>query len=512
MPLAIDYLDKEGKLRLGGGMSADQISAMLDGALRAKEQLELAATLNLSGSGSPTVKIVNHTGHKLISGYPEGRRMWLNIKWKDSSGNLVREDGAYGNLELEMDLDANGENDTVKTLLELEGEHTKIYEVHMGMTQEWAAQLVGLGYPEDLALSYDRVTGLPDFDLGQLAGAVPGASHETFHFVLNNRVVADNRIPPYGMSYEVARTRNALPEPVGQYGNPGPDGTYDYWDEIPLNKPSGATYAEINLMYQPTSWEYIQFLYLANKGTDPAQGGNAFLGEEGKNILDAWLHTGMAEPHVMASTTWGAAPGACIATPPELLGVTAGNNAEILIDWQAAENALGYALYYDQSDKAQLIPTECEQDPTCISHTDQGLTNGQEYCYKVTSRTETCESAFSNILCSTASQPGLTTRVPDLIGKTQTVAEQLIIDAGLAFAQSVGTSYSDILAEGLVISQSPASGTEVQQDSQVSVVVSLGPTPSLVCSTIVNKSACNKESTCKWEGKGKNGSCIDIAP
>jgi PKD repeat protein len=51
-------------------------------------------------------------------------------------------------------------------------------------------------------------------------------------------------------------------------------------------------------MYQPTSWEYVQFLYLANEAPTPN------LKETGKDFLDAWLATGMAEPHVMATTTW----------------------------------------------------------------------------------------------------------------------------------------------------------------------------------------------------------------
>jgi MG2 domain len=126
--------------------------------------------------------------------------------------------------------------------------------------------------------------------------------HETFHFVLNNKVAKDNRIPTYGMSYEEARKRNALPVPADQYGNPLPTGVYNYWDEVTLSPPGGAVYATIDLLYQPTSWEYIQFLWNANDGT------NAFLSEEGVNLLAAWLSTGMAEPYVMASTTWGDAP------------------------------------------------------------------------------------------------------------------------------------------------------------------------------------------------------------
>jgi hypothetical protein len=510
MPLAIAYLNSKGKLRLGGGMSTNQLNAMLDGALRAKEQLELAATLSVSGDTSPTVKIINHTGHKLISGYPEGRRMWLNIKWQDGAGALVREDGAYGPLfhadgvtPVTADDPATGQQVQVKSLLDLNGTNTRIYEAHMGMTQEWAVQLVALGYPEVLALSYDRVTGEADLTLGDLADpAYPGTSHETFHFVLNNTVVEDNRIPPYGMSYEVARVRNALPVPANQYGDPDANGVYNYWDTVTLSKPAGAVSAEIKLMYQPTSWEYIQFLSLANNGE------NAFLADEGRNMLEAWLNTDMAEPYVIASASWGAPPETCSATAPNLLNVTAGSNAEIQISWETVANVAGYRLYYDQAGKADLI-MDC---PTCTAYTDTSLTNGQQYCYKVTSHTDACESDFSTTLCATASQPGQITTVPELIGETQSAATQLILDAGLLLADPVGTAYSDTIAVDHVLSQSPAAGTQVQQDSQVNIVISLGPAPAVVCSTLESKPACSAEPSCAWEGKGKNGSCVDIAP
>jgi len=310
MPAAIEYLDSLGKLRLGGGLSTGVITALNDGVLRAEKQLNEAASLVVSGN---TLKVVNHTGHKLISGYPEGRRMWLHVTWYDSLGGVVREDGAYGPL-----VDASGNPVTVvnpadglpvqvESILDLHDANTRIYEAHYGLTQQWASQLVSLGYPGSLALGYDRYTGAPDFTLGQLAASPPGTEHESFHFAVNNTVIKDNRIPPYGMSYDEARKRNALPVPASQYGGV-PGGSYDYWDEITLVPPSAtATYAEIELLYQPTSWEYIQFLYLANNGQ------SAFLGEEGVNMLDAWLNAGdpgirMARPHVMAAAVWGTAP------------------------------------------------------------------------------------------------------------------------------------------------------------------------------------------------------------
>jgi hypothetical protein len=115
------------------------------------------------------------------------------------------------------------------------------------------------------------------------------------------------------MRFAEAQKRNALPVPASQYGNPAAGGIYNYWDAIDLNtlKPTGAVYAEIDLLYQGTSWEYIQFLWKANNGT------NAFLGQEGVNMLDAWINAEvpvamevagdrkMVPPVVMTSTTWG---------------------------------------------------------------------------------------------------------------------------------------------------------------------------------------------------------------
>jgi hypothetical protein len=236
--------------------------------------------------------------------------MWLNIKWYDALGNLVREDGAYGPIGVTVPNPAGGPDIQVESILAPYDGNTRIYEAHMGMTQEWAQQLLDLGYPPDLALGYDRYTGAPAYRLDQLAAQAPGTSHETFHFVLNNTVTKDNRIPPYGMDPETARVRNALPVPASQYGGGTADyngltDVYKYWDEIVLTPPTGAAeavYATIELLYQPTSWEYIQFLWLANDGQ------NAFLADEGVNMLDAWLNTGMAAPYVMASTVWGNAP------------------------------------------------------------------------------------------------------------------------------------------------------------------------------------------------------------
>ncbi len=259
VPDAMQHLDASDLLRLGGGLSSDQINALNLGKVRALQNLQEAASLTVADN---LLTVVNLTGHKLISGYPEGRRMWLNVKWYDAVDALIAEDGAYGPLAVEID----GAPASVETLLDLHDPYVPIYEAHGAMSQEWAGQLLGLGTDPNLPLSFDRVTGAVTKTLGELGAQDPGTHYETFHFVLNNKLVKDNRIPPYGMDYDEAEQRNILPVPASQYGNPGPGGSYDHWDEVALNPPPGADHASIELLYQPTSWEYIQFLDLANTG------------------------------------------------------------------------------------------------------------------------------------------------------------------------------------------------------------------------------------------------------
>jgi cytochrome c2 len=306
------YQDNKGTLLFGGGLTAVQIEALGLGQQRAVGHLQQAASLQVSAN---ILKVVNLTGHKLISGYPEGRRMWVNIKWYDAADVLLREDGAYGQIGATVSNPSGGPDVNVESILDLDGANTRIYEAHYAVTKEWAATIEAL-HGADFELNYDRLSGnvvctvgdflLDDNDPGK-KDACKGDYLDTFHFTLNNYVSMDNRIPPYGMSYDIARKRNTLPAPVDQYGGGGSGSVYNYWDEIALNPPLNADHARIELLYQGTSWEYIQFLNLANKRQ------NEFLGQEGINMLDAWLNATtamdplqrtMVSPIVMASVEW----------------------------------------------------------------------------------------------------------------------------------------------------------------------------------------------------------------
>jgi hypothetical protein len=334
----VQYQDQQGTLRLGGGLSALQIEAQNDGTLRAKSHLTQAGTLDVNGD---LVRITNMTGHKLISGYPEGRRMWLNIKWFDNQSVEMTADevGAWGPLPTTAINQVDGVEFVPKSIVNLEDFRLKVYEVHPAMTKEWADVLLSVGYPANMPLSFDRLTGQPDYTLGQLAAQSAGTYHETFHFVLNNHVAFDNRIPPYQMSYDEAKKRNSLPVPANQYGGT-PGGVYQHWDEfnIAAIAPAGAVSADLTLYYQGTSWEYVQFLNNAVSTTPTGAGApnpvTPFLAEEGRNFLDAWVNAvdangnTMVPPYAMATATWEV-----ICVPePEICDDTIDNDCDNQVD------------------------------------------------------------------------------------------------------------------------------------------------------------------------------------
>jgi hypothetical protein len=123
----IQYQDQQGTLRLGGGLTQTQIEAMDAGRQRAEQQLQMAANLEVVGN---SVKITNLTGHKLISGYPEGRRMWLNVRWY-CAGVPCGEDGAYGPLGVTFTNPRNPAQTFVpESIIDLDNPDLKIYDAH----------------------------------------------------------------------------------------------------------------------------------------------------------------------------------------------------------------------------------------------------------------------------------------------------------------------------------------------------------------------------------------------
>jgi hypothetical protein len=238
------------RLWKGKGMDREALDA---GKEHARAFLRTAAALGLElGGGKARITITNLTGHKLPTGYPEGRRMWLNVRFM-RRGELRREVGRYGE---KSDL-LGAEAVRVPTLLD--PGRTRVYECKPGISPAQAAKY----------------------------GKEPGPS---FHFILNVVTTKDNRIPPRG--YKRSAFAEHLAAPVGaEYA----DG--QYWDALELALPPGTDQVEVRLMYQSVSWEYLRFLVEENKTDDWS-----------KRLYRAWEATGKCPPEEIAAVTNRVAP------------------------------------------------------------------------------------------------------------------------------------------------------------------------------------------------------------
>lgn len=366
-------------LDLGAGQTPVSNGAALKaGSDRAKQQLMLAATIqNLTytpASGALSFRILNNTGHKLISGFPEGRRMFVNIKAYDGSDNLIYEVNPY--------------DDTVGTLKGMPD------AADLGANEIYIDELVYEVHP---------------------SSSLTGELH-TFHFVLADGRSKDNRIPPKGFDIGAAAARHSEPvNPATHQPDTGYFTTAEYaggYDDQSLNVATGATTVEVNLYYQGTSREYIGFLRDEINGTastlsDPGAGGDpAYLAQTdpffgqlkdwGDTIWDLWSHNhgldgggkeiGGIVPYQMAAASWtdpnSTPPPPACETPgvPQNLMAT-GAKRKVDLTWDAVNPAPpnGYRVYYDLAGKLQFVDTSAN-----AQYTDTGLTPNNQVCYAVT--------------------------------------------------------------------------------------------------------------------------------
>jgi hypothetical protein len=386
-PLTLDVTQGEGL----------DYAALTAGADRARQQLLLAATFKNVGydasTGVLSFQIQNNTAHKLLSGFPEGRRMFVNVKAFDSAGDPLYEVNPY-------DVDAA----TLKGLS---------YPYQTGM---------GLPDPQPLAAGSEVYADELVYEMHPTSGLTGEA--ESFHFALATSRYKDNRIPPKGFDIAGAAERLSVPVWHGAE-DPGYFSSDEYlggYDDVSLTIASGASYVEVNLYYQTTSREYVEFLRDEINGTgnltltgDGAGGDPAYLVQDdpffaqlkawGNTIWDLWTHNkdlDGAAPFLMASAAVGTLPPpSCTLLTPTLTVATPGQT-QVSLEWSTVSGAAGYRVYYDQGGKAQLRADVGDS----TTYVDSGLTNGVEYCYKITAYDATCESGYGNILCATPTNQG----------------------------------------------------------------------------------------------------------
>jgi hypothetical protein len=354
-PVNVQLLD-QGPEVLTLDLSAGQTPA-LDGAAlkagsdRAAQQLALAGTFTDVGydpvQGALTFRVQNNTGHKLISGFPEGRRMFVNVQLY-SSGQLIYEVNPYDSA---------------------------------------AGTLRGLDHPSSPALLGPQEVYEDDLVYEMHASSSLTGEDKTFHFVLATGRHKDNRIPPRGFDISLAQQR--LCDPVADGVNsPGLFTAAEYaggYDQVQLGVVPGADEVRLTLYYQGTSREYIEFLRDEINGTAstltlPAPSGvsQAYIVQAdpffaqlrawGDTIWQLWWHnhgldgSGVQVPGVvpfaMTQHTWGGGGGGCVAPQPALLAADLGH-LQVTLTWtdehSAAPGVVGYRVWYDQAGKAQLV-------------------------------------------------------------------------------------------------------------------------------------------------------------
>ncbi len=245
--------------------NADRIDTFMQGAAT----VEILASAFAVDEATATIRVTNRTGHKLPTGYAEGRRMWLELDVLDSGDHVVAGSARYD-------------------------------------------QVTG-------ALEHDAQARTYESQLGTLGG--DGVVRHSFHFVENDTVMLDTRIPPEG--FVPPADRDIVP--VGRDYLDPISGEYRNYDEVSYTLPAlcgtGTLRLRARLRYQATTREYVEFLRdTAPPSVDPVTAGASW----GEVAFEAWSTHGGDLPIeiAMAEVELGASPGAC--PEPVDAGVDAG--------------------------------------------------------------------------------------------------------------------------------------------------------------------------------------------
>lgn len=238
-----------------GDPDVDQ-SAIAAGRAKAVSMLERAATLEVLSTASVVrVRVINESGHKLPTGHIEGRRVWVNVRFLNKRGEVVREHGRYDESSATLDSGS-----------------TTVFEMHVGLSASAAG-----------------ATGLP-----------PGP---TGHMALADTIEKDNRIPPRGWS-NAAYAAGGAPAVGAVYA----DG--QHWADVDFAIPPGAVRADARLYYQNTPREYIDHLRDANTTDHWGQTLHSLWTATGRGapILMASSSVGLTRPRIQPATTAASLP------------------------------------------------------------------------------------------------------------------------------------------------------------------------------------------------------------
>ncbi|HET7832469.1 MAG TPA: hypothetical protein VFK88_05840, partial [Gallionella sp.] len=331
------------------------------------------------------VKVTNNSGHRIPTGYPDGRRFWLSVAAKDAAGVMAYESGVYDPVQARL---------STATGVPFNRSLSNVIDATAG---------------NNAVMVYERVTGTCLDATGAAifpdpTGGTPAACTESTALT-NNFILFDNRIPPKGFTYQDYRgsgvkfwNYNATTKVPYEQGGPAaakvPQRYADgqNWDEVTYRfkaAPGQALTATAEVYWQTHTREFMEHLrdsdnsivrpegppsiFAPNYPATPTFLSNQINGKTLVSIIDpfknaplndnwggvayaAWLETGKGAPFLVdrADTTVAAAPAAPVATARALIPTDPGYLDPILlapdafaakIEWTPVPNADGYEVW-----------------------------------------------------------------------------------------------------------------------------------------------------------------------
>ncbi|NNJ09989.1 fibronectin type III domain-containing protein [Chloroflexales bacterium ZM16-3] len=141
---------------------------------------------NATGKWDVQVKVINQSGHRIPSGYPDGRRFWISLNVTDTTGASVYQSGVYDYANAELKTDS-------------------AMPFNRALTNK-------IDSGNNAVMVYEKVTATCDYSDPAIPFCQPSPS------LLNGTIIFDNRIPPVGFD-------------MAKYAEAGTD----FWNYDPAN-------------------------------------------------------------------------------------------------------------------------------------------------------------------------------------------------------------------------------------------------------------------------------------